>query len=1622
MNEPNLKPSGLRPPSKIGRPCLGTNPKPAVPSTPKTNGTTSSVRKLSEDLMKTKITEETEEEEPYHGFGRRQSYDRKSSIGGLSSNDSLWGDARRLSEAGVRRTSDNSVILTEDTDSFIVGDKVWVGGTKPGRIAFIGETQFASGDWAGIVLEEPIGKNDGSVGGTRYFQCEAKKGVFSRLGRLTRYPLAVPSPPMAPSPSPPPPVSSSTPAAKRATPPPVPRTPPLVSPPSTATNTSSEAKVGDRVIVMSTQGSKIGILRYRGTTGFAPGEWCGVELDDPLGKNDGSVEGIRYFQCQPKYGLFAPAAKVSRSPAPDRRPSCQLHHSSVRRTSSRESLSSMTSKASTVTSTASRKPLPRASTLAPGTPKATPQELLKSKQEQIEKLLKERELDRSRMVRAAEQTEEAEKQLNLLKAEFDLFRVESEKKAEDLLGKIKKLEDEKADLAVQLEDAQFRAEEESINKSDIEDVHAENVNHIKEMEKLLAEEQIKVESLLAELCDLNIARQQVASLKTELEAMKKAKTEYENDLKKELIDTMDRANRMEQNYNELQEKLEGNPQIGEEVSILKEELSKISLSLAERETQNELLKKSEDFYKSTTQKQQQVIDEMQSKLSTVEFKLQEAETYNKLLGEGEQQLKSKCAEMSNLLTQVNQLKDELSEAQKRSHMLQEHNESLKKELSEFTDFSNNKLSDIDRKYCNDIQNLKQTLEEYSYKLSNKEKELSEEKIKVDVHEKENSSIQKELNDLRKNLESHQNSLNDRETEMSGLKKEIDQLKIELATSKETSGTIKDQLSVEIKELTQTLEEANSKITNLCSEKNDILSKTQTEISSLKEQINSFEGNIFDLKEQNDKLKNELAAKNGQIVDVEKHCSDLEVIVKKQVSEMDVKISQLAKLEQEYSELSQKYNQSLESENSFRNQVQTLELEIGDLRRQLNNAVEQSSELQILKQKLENDVSQLMNTSTDSSQQLVNLNSDLIEKQNELSRLKISSAEEIRLHENRVQELEMKLDSFKREGEKAIIEIKERLENSTKNCKNVEEAYSLKCKELEELQKNEETVRNECYNLKKSIDQLQVDVDNYVTQNTSLSKSLEDKENKMKLSENELSTKILVIEDLQKRVLSLENDAMNLLQEKENLEVKNKALISKVYELERTLTAFEENNNELMKQNEALKSSSSEVTLLLNTEMEKMRKMLQDKAKLFEEKEAYLLNQDKTIKEKTEEAEKKIREIMGLSAELQALQKEHLESKQRESEQNEKIRLLESEILELNSNVNCLTKEKESSLNEIKNLDSEIGNLKALVKDQLHFRDELENKKKELEVVVSEKAELEKQSLEKEKCLQDELLKIKDSFEKLSYEYKEKCSSNHKNTDELQEQCSMLKKTIEIINKTHEEKEKNIVSKIKELEELNSNLVKEGILLKDSESSLKSTIEKLNDEVVKVKEMNKITLKELEAIKSDLTGQLKLLEAQLNVALSEKAVQEEKSKQLTTELKDLKSADKVISGEESMTTLLEEKELADTQINFLNSIIVDLQKKNDLLKERLNDLELRTESSSTLNGVKKKKEITPRMFCDICDVFDAHETEDCPQQASTEPVRPVQHHIPGTRGFDRPYCPICEVFGHSTEECDDTETF
>ncbi|RZF49062.1 hypothetical protein LSTR_LSTR012786 [Laodelphax striatellus] len=119
----------------------------------------------------------------------------------IEGSDSLWADLRRLSEAGVRRGSDSSIVLTEDTDSFIIGEHVWVGGTKPGQIAYIGETQFAPGDWAGIVLDDPIDFEQKSLRyqdipeitlckywSHRYFDCLPNFGLFAPLHKVSKSP------------------------------------------------------------------------------------------------------------------------------------------------------------------------------------------------------------------------------------------------------------------------------------------------------------------------------------------------------------------------------------------------------------------------------------------------------------------------------------------------------------------------------------------------------------------------------------------------------------------------------------------------------------------------------------------------------------------------------------------------------------------------------------------------------------------------------------------------------------------------------------------------------------------------------------------------------------------------------------------------------------------------------------------------------------------------------------------------------------------------------------------------------------------------------------------------------------------------------------------------------------------------------------------------------------------------------------------------------------------------------------------------------------------------------------------------------------------------------------------
>ncbi|THH30239.1 hypothetical protein EUX98_g3963 [Antrodiella citrinella] len=54
-----------------------------------------------------------------------------------------------------------------------------------------------------------------------------------------------------------------------------------------------------------------GIVRFFGLTSFSKGKWVGIDLFVRDGKNDGTVQGVKYFTCKPGHGIFVKLSQVT---------------------------------------------------------------------------------------------------------------------------------------------------------------------------------------------------------------------------------------------------------------------------------------------------------------------------------------------------------------------------------------------------------------------------------------------------------------------------------------------------------------------------------------------------------------------------------------------------------------------------------------------------------------------------------------------------------------------------------------------------------------------------------------------------------------------------------------------------------------------------------------------------------------------------------------------------------------------------------------------------------------------------------------------------------------------------------------------------------------------------------------------------------------------------------------------------------------------------------------------------------------------------------------------------------------------------------------------------------------
>ncbi|KAF0759287.1 CAP-Gly domain-containing linker protein 1-like isoform X1 [Aphis craccivora] len=1439
-----MKTSGLRPPTKI--PTMGVSRLPSSSSI-KLDGVNSNATRL-DGGSSVKKTADMAYVSKHNGFNKKPTDERKSSSG----SDSFIGDARRLSEAGIRRSSGNSVVLTEDTDKFIIGNRIWVGGTKPGQIAYIGETNFGNGDWAGVVLDEPIGKNDGSVSGTRYFQCEPKKGIFARLTNLTSAPLSSVEDSMVQSSfaatkplgfsTPMPKRQGSTVTAAKAAPKSISQTPLIKS--------SSDLKIGDRVIISSGQGSKLGILRYRGATQFAPGEWCGIELDDPLGKNNGTVEGIKYFECEDKFGLFTPIAKVSKSPMSASRMStnCAIHKTKRSPGSMNGSMvSGITT--TTMSSIPTRVRLGVAS-LCYKPLKVSDMDRLKL---QLTQMKNENELLRSQVIKAANQADEAEKRLE------ETLKAQSEQPSETQVNDIIMLQNQLDNIKKQIDDEkekvqnlQFTNEEQNVVNIELQNKNTELLIKIKELELDLAKERNLSKDVEKEKMKIFEKEEELCRVKEELETLKKLIDNNEDELQKSvsnlssevvdkeaiLITLRQTLNENSQNYDRLLK------EANENLSTTTERLTKIIEEKEKKIEQNqEMIDQLNEGIKCLSalknEEHDDIVNNLKNELSKLknEYKviIEEKERDIKITEENhikiENELKQELKILSENKNQEIQVlkQNNLEKLEKLENINQNLNLELKAALKSVQDQTTN-IASLEKKYndlelqqdlnknelekelTTQLQNCYKTIENELTSLKS-EKSVLEEKHENYVKETENATKVLE-NNLKQNnilIENLNKSLNEltlsKQNELDSLKKQILQLEgdrdnllkcqsSELATKDELINTLSNKLELTLTEK-QKQDLSNA---NLQTELTNETLKYQTTIKDLQNKINELESNI---------------ASN-----CESFKSELELLSNEKVASMSENLNLLEKLKT--------------LENSKKNLEEKLisnEICIQDIQN-LNDVIEEKNKI-----------------IDDNEKKIKQLDSFVTQTKNEYDII-------LKEKEKEIKEL-LKIGEEKMEVEKLSLEEKTKVILDKKDEENL--ILNKKIVDLENMKRDLEEQLEISKSQEQDLKQLNEIIQDKIKTIKGNDLKIEELNSLINLTKNEFESKLQLKEVEIKELLK--NEEEKLIIEKKQIEKKNKVMLD---EKNKEISNLKEKLNILENSKTSVEQQLIETSKKQESMIAELKLSIEEKTKLINENNSNIEQLNSLIDLCKEEFNSQLKEKEDKINELIKVGEEKLTIEKKQIEEQNKLMLEEKnkEISNLKEKLNILENSKTSVEQQLietsKKQESMIAELKLSIEEKTKLINENNSNIEQLNSLIDQcKEEFNSQLKEKEDKI-NELIKVGEEKlmdEKLLLEKHATLTLDEKNKEisNLMEKLSILedlKSNLEKKLEVSETQKHDIIELKKAVQEKNK-------IIDDNNSK----VEVLNSLIAQTKEDFSMKLKEKENEIDDL---VKTLEDKLNI--------------------------------------------------------------------------------------------------------------------------------------------------------------
>ncbi|XP_063820527.1 CAP-Gly domain-containing linker protein 1 isoform X7 [Pseudophryne corroboree] len=1431
----------------------------------------------------------------------------------------------------VEKSDSAPVLETPEgfVDDFRVGEHVWVNGNKPGFIQFLGETQFAPGQWAGIVLDDAIGKNDGAVAGVRYFQCEALRGIFTRPSKLSRKPLedetnGAQNTSRATSPTSvsssnvvsPVPSSVATPLKSTTSSTKEPSTPaPLSNLSRTASESISnlsetgsikkgerELKLGDRVLV---SGSKAGVIRFLGETDFAKGEWCGVELDEPLGKNDGAVAGTRYFQCQSKYGLFAPVHKVTRigfpstTPAKSKTtvrkvPATPATPSSLKRSPSASSISSMSSISSSVSNKPSRTGLltetsSRYARKISGT--TALQEALKEKQQHIEQLLAERDMERAEVARATSHVGEVEQELSVIRDGHDQYVMEMESKMDQLRAMVEAADREKVELLNQLEeekrkveDLQFRVEEESITKGDLETQTKLEHARIKELEQSLLFEKTKADKLQRELEDTR-AKTRPVSLKVATVSEKSRIMELEKDL---TLKT-------------------------KEVADLHQKLVECSKQSSDVDTSISLL---------------QEISTLQETIAAL----------NKKHDQDIESLKGKVDRAHDHDREVETLKARVEKLSKENETLNVKLCHAEKENAEVIELWKSKLDSA-------ISSHQQAIEELT--LSFSKGALTDNAALIDLKAQiENLKLEQQKNT--------EQLISKKEMDLAERLKEIEALKAQLKAYNE-------EKEIELEAVQSKLEAAEEQ--HLI-EMEDALNKLHdTEIK--KKSINSSTEDTKILQKAMQEAANKLNEKEHQCIEFTKRLEHLApqcAVLEKKVKEGDEKQENLlkakAKLENQIEEMIQSSGDSSVQLSVLNEELQSRERSLADLQTELSKSRETVKQLQVDIEQLKSEA-KLSSVKAQESHQLAikAITSEMEDVKLTVEKVQGKNREMQALHEKSIADLVC-------QHEAAISELKQNLQAKEDLWKTAQTTHNSMVKQMEELQQQAEHAKSLTYVLESKKQEVEL-----ITEEMRVLKVEKDilaqEADALKLGKDSLLSKIVdfescvnVLQQEQIRLLSLNEELKaakdSLKCEKQDLEQKCTELNSDsqtlASEKEQLIAELGNAKDELLKMSldcEGLQSSVNEMDAKMK-ELQTDKDLLQSKNREIQEhqmsatEENMVLAREKDemihmLKNTTEDLTSKQKalkeEIDDLEAGKQFASDQYLELQSKLGAViDEKEKLIKTitdaksemeDLLikqnQLNTEIENVLQEKEKLALKYNSMESELMEIKSQLDKSIQENLDLTNRRDELlqACALNEKDKHKLEEYEKEVIAHNISIKEKDEIIQTLTWSKE--DLERKETDLMYEISTAKKENESILNRNVEYENTFSVLSIQ-----NEALVRTNAALTSEKEELTLQQNELNE---KVREL--LTEKDEMIINcSELTKQLALVRKELHNSEKDNEELQLSKKSLIMLLEEIKTSSSISNSER--VTLLQEKEMLLSSERKLTNEIGDLLKQNNEL--------------------------------------------------------------------------------------------